>query len=603
MTMDVQTWIEIALDAAGLPRNKTNTILMAEWIRKEARAIKNKAGTDFTWDALCNPLNMKWMADTNGAHGSHPSYPNLYVSALVWALAVNPPPNFPNADNPLKSRYPEIRAAMSNDLDHIKRQPWETVGKVKGKKYQPRYPDQYYWSMFIGLCPQSFENQSDKHYYDYNNELERNSGGNFPKFTGFFWYMNNNSDEERFTLRREVLSQAILANGRTWEGHGTGYYGLKNTDVRGMFNPDGQRDMAQGSSIRKKQFVTEFTGVSSKRGSFRVNGLDIANLWKNYVDGDKLAIVGKTVQQGSKVANSPEGDYKNLVDAFRQIVAREDIPQDIISPNASGNYEGTDGGTAFNIAFNGPQLDPTAMALFGTPRGFVTDEPIMGTIGNLATSTLRNFMSAPNGDFVCWFPDYFGMYGQMPTLNIYDIEIVDFSIYHDDTPIATHVAVAGDPYTLGAQTNLVQWMESNGIISVQMDEILQQLFNTDYDTVKDLLGPGGSKFLNRYGMRPRIEAVPMIRSHVTEFMYAWRTFMMTWAAQYTTSVHFTFMPELYPGMRVRLADHNIELYVQGVTHNGSRSSGFSTSAQLTCPIIRGADGKIKMMHYGFPYPG
>jgi len=599
VTMTVQEWISLALRVAGLPTNRTNTILMAEWIRKEAAAMNNK-NTTFEWDSFCNPLNMNWPGMTDKGTGGNPSFPNLYVAALCWALAINPPDNFPTAGaSALQCQYPEIRAAFSDNLDHIRKPGWT---KARG------YQNQYYFSMFIGVCPQTITilgSDANSHTYDFNNELET---GDRTEVPGLFWYQNANSDEEKFTLRREVLSQAILSPDGSWQGRKPGYYSLGNTETRGMFNPGNQRDTKtrhnKGSSIDKKDFTINWHTSYGMHDSFRVNGMATANLWKKFIDDDLLPIVGKTQQQGANVGNNGANATRNArIDKFIELITVEDIPPGITDSTANSNYVSQDGGTAFNIAFNGPQLDPTAMALFGTPRGFVTDEPMMGTIGNLATSTLRNFMSAPNGDFVCWFPDYFGMYGQMPTLDIYDVEIVDFSIYHDDTPIATHVAVAGDPYTLGASTNLVQWMESNGIISVQMDEILQQLFGDDYDTVKDLLGPGGSNFLNRYGMRPRIEAVPMIRSHVTEFMYAWRTFMMTWAAQYSTAVQFTFMPELYPGMRVRLADHNIELYVQNVNHNGSRSSGFSTSATLTCPIIRGADKKVKMMHYGFPYSG
>jgi hypothetical protein len=211
-------------------------------------------------------------------------------------------------------------------------------------------------------------------------------------------------------------------------------------------------------------------------------------------------------------------------------------------------------------------------------------------------------MSSPTGDFVAWFPDYFGIYGTAPVLNVYDIEIIDFQIYHDDTLLSTHIGVAGDPKNSGSGVDMDDWMMSNGIVSIQIDKVMSQLFGVDVNTLNNLYPPSFSQsFLERYGMRPKIQEMPMIRSHVLEFMYAWRLFQTSWAAQYSTQVQFTFLPELYPGMRIRIADHNLEVYVQSVTHQGSRTGGFTTTAQVTCPITRGTDGKPQLLHFGFPY--
>ena len=112
-----------------------------------------------------------------------------------------------------------------------------------------------------------------------------------------------------------------------------------------------------------------------------------------------------------------------------------------------------------------------------------------------------------------------------------------------------------------------------------------------------------SAFLARYGMRPLVQEQPMIRSHITEFMYAWQLFMESWANQYSSTIQLTFMPELYPGMRIRLEDHGIEVYVQNVSHQGDRSGGFYTTANVTCPVYRASANDVngvKLLHYGFP---
>ena len=275
----------------------------------------------------------------------------------------------------------------------------------------------------------------------------------------------------------------------------------------------------------------------------------------------------------------------------------------------------TNVGTNFNITFIPPAIDQNTLALIGTPRAFVTDQPVLQSISTLVTSSLRCFQSAPNGDFLAWFPDYFGLYGQAPSMSIYDIEIIDFTIYHDDTQLVTHIAVSGDAINMGTSVNLVDWMQSNGIVSVQIPEVMSILFGfasadnpsssaSAISALTNALGKDFSTaFLARYGMRPLVQEQPMIRSHITEFMYAWQLFMQSWANQYSSTIQLAFIPELYPGMRIRLEDHGIEVYVQSVQHRGDRAGGFYTSANVTCPVYRANANDtsgVKLLHYGFP---
>ena len=609
LQMIVQDWINLALKSANITNNRTHILLMDEWIKKETERIQNLGNPNYQWDSTCNPLGMTWMADSVG-NGKY-SYPNLYVAALMFALSINPPSDSRNGQGSdakafktkhnLECQYPLIRAAFTSDTDYIRYLYKDANTSKNPLKYLPNgkvvtfgsYSTRYYYSMWLGLTMSSMGGNPTQ---DIRNELGNNPTGTSPiYYQGIF---NNQlytsvGPGGYYFLQREILSQAILGgmSGNVWQGHTLPQYGLDKGDVRGLFTKKNDRTEYKGSGVK----------FDKKTNKYDLTNIDESVDYQNYFDNGKLPLRGYTESQGSQVSSSENATRNALINDFVNYLQNDDIPVVLTMPRANAGATDSAGSTAFNIAFGEPQLDPTAMALFGTPRGFITDEPLLPTIKNLATSTLRDFQSAPNGDFVCWFPDYFGKYGATTVLDVYDIEIIDFTVYHDDAPLVTHLAVAGDPYTLGASTDLPQWMDSNGIISVQMDRIMQQLFGADYYKIKGQLGAGGSTFLNRYGLRPRAESVPLIRSHVTEFMYAWRTFMMAWAAQYSTSVSFTFLPELYPGMRVRLADHNIEFYVQAVSHQGSRSSGFSTTAQITCPIRRNKDGKTSMLHYGFPY--
>jgi len=266
----------------------------------------------------------------------------------------------------------------------------------------------------------------------------------------------------------------------------------------------------------------------------------------------------------------------------------------------------TNNGPSFNATFTAPTIDTETLLFLGSPRAFITDQPVMNAVNNMATGGLRQFQSAPNGDFVAWFPDYFGLYGQAPTLNIADIEIIDFQLYHDDTQLATHIGVSGDQINLGTSVGLIDWIQSNGIISVQVEQVMAQLFGfSSVDALNKAFPDFSNQFLLRYGMRPLTQEQPIIRSHVTEFFYAWQLFMQSWANQYSVQVQFTFMPELYPGMRVRLQDHGIEVYVQSVSHQGDRAGGFTTTAQVTCPVYRAhaSDPNPTFLHYGYPRNG
>jgi cell wall-associated NlpC family hydrolase len=253
--------------------------------------------------------------------------------------------------------------------------------------------------------------------------------------------------------------------------------------------------------------------------------------------------------------------------------------------NVGGNFN-------FNTTQGVVGFDTNSTILAGSPRAFITDVPVLSTISTLATMGLREYQSGPDGSFIAWYPDYFGLYGTAPVLGINDIEIIDFSIYHDDTQLYTHIGVSGDPTEVG-DVSLVDWLMTNGIITIENNAILGLLFGSDPATITTNMNSLNSQginintfakqFLRRYGMRPYVDSEPMIRSELMEFMYALQEFLYLWSQQYATNVSFTFMPELYPGMIIQLVEHGIQVYVQGVTQSCSRDGGFTTSAVVTSP--------------------
>ena len=110
-------------------------------------------------------------------------------------------------------------------------------------------------------------------------------------------------------------------------------------------------------------------------------------------------------------------------------------------------------------------------------------------------------------------------------------------------------------------------------------------------------------FLKRYGIRPYVQEQNVIHSHALEYWYALKTFMIKWTEQFSSNILLSFMPELYPGMRVVINIDNehggqdqYQFYCTQVTHQGDRSGGFTTQATLTAPIKNGS-----IMHYGLDF--
>ena len=249
-----------------------------------------------------------------------------------------------------------------------------------------------------------------------------------------------------------------------------------------------------------------------------------------------------------------------------------------------------------------PQFDVRASMMVGTPRAFLLDNPVMKDLTDILQSGLRSYMSAPNGDFVAWFPDYYGVYGTDPVLDISPVEIIDFNIYHDDNQLTTHVGIVGDPNGVGYSISIMDYLSTNGIVSIEDGATMQLLFGTNInsDPVINKDESNALTFLNRYGMRPFVSEQQMIKTHTLEYFYALYTFMEQWANQFVSTINLTFMPEVYPGMRISMdiaddtgTSYNYKFYVKKVTHQGSRSGGFTTQVELTAPMKND-----KIMHYG-----
>lgn len=245
-------------------------------------------------------------------------------------------------------------------------------------------------------------------------------------------------------------------------------------------------------------------------------------------------------------------------------------------------------------------------------RALMNDVPLLSSIERYVGASMRSFMAGPNGDFISWFPDYFGTYGTAARMVINDIEIAGdgFTMVWDDSRMVTHQFVSGSPtgHSTGTEPNggaidLFWRARTQGIASVEFPELMKALFNLPEDAVEagGFLSP--KTILKRFGARMNYRSMGMISSPEAEFWYACRLFQLNWASQFSSQVRLTFMPEIWPGMLIRLNTFGFQAYVEQVTHSwdygvGGMSGGFKTSVRVIAPSSTKGGGL-----YGLPVAG
>ena len=226
-------------------------------------------------------------------------------------------------------------------------------------------------------------------------------------------------------------------------------------------------------------------------------------------------------------------------------------------------------------------------------RGLMNDQPLLPFVNTVLNSSMRSWCSAPNGDFIAWFPDYFGNYGYAGIVNIEDVELMDFSMAWSDNNMVTHQYVASSwvsqifGSTPAGGVGLANLADAEGVVSLEMGSISNNILQVVLG-----LKPGDSSgfgnpqaILNRFGARPNFQQIGAIMGPMAQFWYALFLFQLNWASMFTANVPMTFMPELYPGMLMRLRD-GFQAYVQQVVHSWDLTDGgpgFRTQAAIMAP--------------------
>jgi hypothetical protein len=188
-------------------------------------------------------------------------------------------------------------------------------------------------------------------------------------------------------------------------------------------------------------------------------------------------------------------------------------------------------------------------------------------------------MSGPNGDFIAFFPDYFGINDTKAVWDIEDVEIINLKLQINDDELVTHVFTIGDT-NMNGSVDIGDWIASSGAVSIKSKAIMDQVLAMQPST-GFLSDP--EAFLQRYGIRPMQNQLTIIRSHYYEFFSSLYTFLQQWSKQFSTDVQICFMPEIFPGMRINLANHNVCVYVESVVHTFDYQEGFQTYPTISCP--------------------
>ncbi|WP_307545273.1 C40 family peptidase [Streptomyces sp. V3I8] len=259
--------------------------------------------------------------------------------------------------------------------------------------------------------------------------------------------------------------------------------------------------------------------------------------------------------------------------------------------------------------------DPNyAMAqMLAGPRALLNDQPLLPYLKNLFNSTMRSFCSAPNGDLIAWYPDYYGMWGAAAKMVIQPIEVQDFEVSWSDDYMVTHQYVVTspqgstntfDPSTGTAQSITQDYLATaaiftTGVVSIDFPGVWKALFGMDMTEKQAKKYADDIK--KRFGARPDYQQLPGLVGPKAALFAAIFLFMRQFAYQYQASVPLTFMPELYPGMIIQIPEFNFQAYVTTVTHSFKFGPDgyFNTSVQIAAPARLTGDKKL----LGLPMAG
>ena len=359
----------------------------------------------------------------------------------------------------------------------------------------------------------------------------------------------------------------------------------------------------------------ELTNIGSAKDEISFTSTDTKAL-KNFfnslahdlnIDSARLTLGGKvTMLVGGVLSSLPDATNQGYTDAV--LIHQSKAPPDYnVTSTSSGGDSATGGASggsgsatleqlaafsanaafAANFAFPSNRIE--SKFLTGN-RALMNDVSCLDGVKQFCQASMRTFRSMPDGRFLAFYPDYFGVH-RKPYWAIQDIEIIDIGIQLNDEALATHVYVVGDTFALDGKIDWLDEATTRGVATLTQAFMLGSFMEPYDGTLKGAkdkrLGrlQDAWAFLQHYGARPHKEEQPLIRNTAYEFLMAWQRFMQLWASTFATNVEFTFQPEVMAGGLVEFPDHDLQMYCEQVTHNFSYEGGFTTSAVMSSPAL------------------
>ncbi|MGA5598422.1 C40 family peptidase [Streptomyces cellulosae] len=306
---------------------------------------------------------------------------------------------------------------------------------------------------------------------------------------------------------------------------------------------------------------------------------------------------GTVLFEGS---DGTDGGVVDMNDPTVELVTGADVPgYDPRDP--FDKMFGDNAWTPISTAENDPNYAISQM-LTG-PRALLNDQPLLPYLKNLFNSTMRSFCSAPNGDLIAWYPDYYGMWGTAAKMVVEPIEVQDFEVSWSDDYMVTHQFVVTapfgtnlfDPSTGTAQSVTQDYLAAaavftTGVVNIDFPGVWKALFGIDMTEAEAKKYADSLK--QRFGARPDYQQLPGLVGPKAALFSAIFLFMRQFAFQYQASIPLTFMPELWPGMLLQFPAFNFQGYVTTVTHSFKFGEGgyFNTSVGIAAPArLTGSD--------------
>ena len=253
--------------------------------------------------------------------------------------------------------------------------------------------------------------------------------------------------------------------------------------------------------------------------------------------------------------------------------------------------------------------DPWASAYSGY-KLMMNDTTVLPYLTQLVSAGQRSWCTAPNGDFIAWFPDYFGRYGYAAKWKLSPVEMQEFTIDWSDGNLITHNYAYGSSanlnQTLNPNTNVTapptdyNELQTYGVATIDVPGLLKAIANVQDGSVWG----SPQEIYQQFGPRVNTTSLPIVAAtSPAEFWFAIKQFMDFWTKQFSATVQLTFMPELYPGMLLVIDELGFQAYIKSVTHQWSMSAGgggFSTSVQIVAPSATDGSGLVGLARAGGP---